>query len=160
MAPRSHHDSPPHGAAEKHVRGCGHVRDDGEFLVDRGDARALLGAGAVLVDRFAEYLDAALVGGVGAGEDLDQRGFSGAVLADEAVDLALTKHEIDTLERLNAGERLRDALDVDGVEPGGRCCGRVDPCLQCLSRSTPARLTRERAKRAGCASPALAPLRP
>ena len=155
-----HHGSPPHGAAEKHVRGGRHVGDDGQFLVDRGDACALLGAGAVLVDRVAENLDAALVGGVGAGERLDQRRFSRAVLAHEAVDLALVEHEVDLLQRVHAGERLRHALDADGVEPGRRCCGRVDPCLQCLPRSAPAPQQESERGGPGRTLPALAPLSP
>ena len=114
------HGASPHGAAEKDVRGRGHVRDDRELLVDGGDAGALLGARVVLLDRFAENLDAAAICGIGAGEDLDQRRLAGAVLADEAMDLALVEHEVDVLQRLDARKRLRDPLDADGVKSGGR----------------------------------------
>ena len=143
------HGASPHGAAEEDVRRRRHVRYDREFLVNGGDAGALLGTRAVLLDRFAENLDGARVCGVGAGEDLDECRLAGAVLADEAVDLALVEHEVDVLQRLDARKRLRDPLDADGVKVGGRCHGRVDPCLHSSSRHDRACPGRGRAAGAG-----------
>ena len=45
-----------------------------------------------------------------AGDDLHQRAFSRAVLADETMDLAGQKREIDPTKRFDAAEALRDLL--------------------------------------------------
>ena len=56
--------------------------------------------------------DLALVGLVRAGEDLDQRGLAGAVLAEQAVHLAGADLEVDAVERSGAGELLHDAAHL------------------------------------------------
>ena len=48
-----------------------------------------------------------------AGDDLHQRALAGAVLADETVDLAGGEREVDVAQRLDAAERLRDAVQFE-----------------------------------------------
>ena len=58
------------------------------MLVDHADAGADRIARAAELDRLAVDQDLALVGPVEAGEDVHQRGLAGAVLAEQAEDLA------------------------------------------------------------------------
>jgi hypothetical protein len=44
------------------------------------------------------------------GDDLHQRAFPGAVFADETMDLAGGKREVDPAQRLDAAEGLRDLV--------------------------------------------------
>ena len=53
------------------------------------------------------------VGPLGAGDDLDQGRFAGAVLADERVDLAGAEVERHALERAEAGEGLANGASVE-----------------------------------------------
>ena len=55
------------------------------------------------------HLDRALVGGLGAGDHLDQGGLARAVLADQRVHLPGTDVEVDTAQRLDAAVALADA---------------------------------------------------
>src|SRR3989475_32025 len=57
--------------------------------------------------------DASGVGLVDAGEDLDQRGFAGAVLADDRVDFARCELERDLVESLSGEEALAEPLGDD-----------------------------------------------
>ena len=56
-----------------------------------------------------------LVGGDGAGQHLDQRRLAGAVVAEQADDLALVDVEVDVVERLHAAVELADVLHADEV---------------------------------------------
>jgi hypothetical protein len=64
----------------------------------------------------------AVVGLVGAGEDLDQGRLAGTVLADQRVNLAPAQLERDAVQCQDARESLRDLLDVedDGADAAGR----------------------------------------
>ena len=57
--------------------------------------------------RFTPEPEFAGVGGIGAGDDVDQRRLARAVLAEQDVDLAGPKVEVDAVERDHAGEELR-----------------------------------------------------
>ncbi len=48
-----------------------------------------------------------------AGDDLDQRRFSGAVFPDQAMHLPRLQHEIDILQRGDAAKALRDAGEFE-----------------------------------------------
>ena len=74
-----------------------------------------------------------------AGDDLDQRRFAGAVLAEQRMDLARAHVEVDVLERSDAGERLGDAGHGDD---GGR--GRILVSQACSSPDQPACSPRRR----------------
>src|SRR5262249_6817862 len=54
------------------------------------------------------------VGLVHAAEDTDQRGFAGAVLADDGVDFAEPDVEVDAVERERGAESFADAFDAGG----------------------------------------------
>ena len=49
---------------------------------------------------------------VGTGENLDQRRFTGPILSDQSVSLALFELEVDVLQHLHARERLIDILET------------------------------------------------
>jgi hypothetical protein len=124
-------DAPPPGprlVAEHHVLRDGAQRDEVQLLVDGGDAR-LLGLarardhdGAAVEDAFA------LVAGIDAGEDLDQRGLAGAVLADDGVDLAPAQPQARVHQRGHAAEGLADAGHAEqGVGHRRSSQGREGP---------------------------------
>ena len=64
--------------------------------------------GSLSLDDAAVDLERPGVRPVGAGDDLDERRFAGAVLADEGVDLAGGQVERDALKRLHAAEGFGD----------------------------------------------------
>jgi hypothetical protein len=70
-------------------------------------------AGRVELDRLAEERDLTLVRPVEAGQDVRQRGLAGAVLAQQRVDLAGRRLEVDLLVRDDGGEPLGDAPQRD-----------------------------------------------
>ena len=83
--------------------------DQVELLVDRRHADLHRGDRVAEPDLLAEPGDGALVGLVGAGEDLDQGGLPGAVLPEQRVHLAGPDVEVDAVQRAHAGEHLDDA---------------------------------------------------
>ena len=68
----------------------------------------------------------AIIAGVHAGYDLHQRALAGAVLADEAVHLALAQREVDAAERLHPTEGFGD---LDKLQEGGGGLQRVGLAL-------------------------------
>ena len=119
------------GVAEEDVLGDGELGEEQELLVDGGDAAAgglARGDGGELLVAEA---DAAAVGGVGAGDDLDERRLAGAVFAEERVDLAGAEVEGDVVQHADAGEGLGDAADRDErprafrIGAAAGCGGRV-----------------------------------
>jgi hypothetical protein len=104
---------------EEDVLGDGQVGRNAELLVHHADA------GGVRVARpsgkrtgWPSSRKRAVELGVHAGDDLHQRALAGAVLANETVDLAGMKREVDTTKRFDAAEALRDALEFqDGPCP-------------------------------------------
>ena len=69
-------------------------------------------AAAPLRLRAAFDVDLAAVGGVDAGQQLDQRGLAGAVLAQQRQDLAAEHVQADLVHRLRAAETLADRLEA------------------------------------------------
>ena len=99
--------------AEKHVLGDRQVRRDAEFLMHHGDAggegvarRAEAGLPPVQHEAAGEFR-------MHAGDDLHQRAFARAVFADETMDLAGGKREVDPAKRLDAAEGLRDLVQFE-----------------------------------------------
>ena len=74
--------------ADEDVLGDAQVGEERRLLEDDRDAGGLRLLGVVEDRLLAVDQESAGVGAVHAGEDLDERGLAGAVLADEAVDLA------------------------------------------------------------------------
>ena len=89
-------------------------------LIDGGDARAPRLDRGREADDFAVQRDLARVGLKDAGDDLDQRGLSSAVLADERVNLAARHLETDVREGVRRAKGLGDASDPKGRLGHGR----------------------------------------
>ena len=66
----------------------------------------------VLDDVVAEHGDTAGIHARETGEDIDERGFAGAVRPEQAMHLGLEHIEVDTLERLDSWELLNEVPDL------------------------------------------------
>ena len=95
-------------AAEKDVLGDRAERNEVDFLIDGADAAALGVLRRREVDRLAAEHDRAAVSAIGAGQHLDHRRFSGAVLADQRHHLARLDLERGGGQRLHPLEALVD----------------------------------------------------
>ena len=108
--------------AEHDVLGDGEDRHQHEVLVDHADAGRdrVAGSGEVL-DLAVEH-DLALVGLVEAVEDVHQRRLAGAVLAEQAVDLAGLDRQGDVVVGDDVAEALGDVAqsELHGRDPRGR----------------------------------------
>src|SRR5690606_32218065 len=82
--------------------------DQVELLVDRGDPGLDRRGGPGEPHRLAAEHDGARVGPMRPGQDLDERGLAGAVLAEEAVHLPRPHLEIHPVEGPDPGELLDD----------------------------------------------------
>ena len=106
--------------AEQQVVDDARIADQAEVLMHHRDAlreRVARAGGAV---RAAGERHAAGVGRVDAEDDVAQRRLAGAVLAEQAVDLAGTDVERDAVERGQRAEALADAVERDSSAAGGR----------------------------------------
>ena len=99
--------------AHEDVLGHGQLGVEAQLLVHRGDASGLCLVRAVEGDLLAVHADGARVRPVDAGDDLDERGLAGAVLAHQGVDLAGGDREVHVLQRPDARELLADALELE-----------------------------------------------
>ncbi len=98
---------------QKDVLRDGEPVDHVELLVHRRDSQVEGGLGVRDGDGFAEPSDLALVGLMNAGERFDQGRFSGAVLAEDAVDFARPHIEINTTQCLDTSEGLGDSAHIE-----------------------------------------------
>ncbi len=100
-------------AAEEDVLGHGEVLGEVELLVDEDDARGLGGAriGEATGDAVDRQL--AFARRLVTGEDLHQRRLAGAVLAEQAVDLARLELEANVVQHAHGAEVLADAGEGD-----------------------------------------------
>ena len=80
------------------------VGRDAELLMHHGDAGGARVARRAETRLLAVEQEAAGEFGMHAGDDLHQRAFPGAVLADETVDLAGREREVDPTKRFDAAE--------------------------------------------------------
>ena len=94
--------------AEDDVLRDGERLDEPEVLVHHADARVERVARRIEVHRPAVEEDLALVRAVEAGEDVRERALAGPVLAEQRVNLARGRLELDAVVREDAGKALRD----------------------------------------------------
>ncbi len=99
--------------AEEDVLGDADRRDDRQLLVERDDPGAVGDAHIGELDLFAVAQHRAGIGGVQAGQDLDERRLAGAVLAEQRVDLSRPHREARVLERVHAVEPLGDVARLE-----------------------------------------------
>ena len=120
----------PQPSTEAEVVGHRHRLDEAEVLVDEAQPGGRGGGRRAELERDVGDLgDGTPVGRVVAGEDLHDRRFAGAVLADEGVDLTGGDLEVDRVEGALTRERLGEVPDPQG----GRHARR--PCAHCSSTS-------------------------
>ena len=152
--PLDHRVRGQHGGGEAHRlahelgRHAAHVADleeaepaaDGTAHEDVAPERELVGEGALLVDgldaqraglldvhprdSLAAEVDLAFVRLVDAGDDLDERRLAGAVVTEQADDLAGPELQVHILENVHAPERLRDVAKLQALDALSR--GRGD----------------------------------
>ena len=101
--------------------GHGQVGEKVELLVDCSDAERLGVLRGGEDPLLARDLDAAGIRTLGTGQDLEQRRLAGAVLTEQAVDLAGVEIERDVVQRLHAGVELGDPGDPQQRLGHGRC---------------------------------------
>ena len=104
---------PPAGAillAQKHRFRDGKVRDQVQLLVDNADAGGFDGCRIAEGQRVTVEGGAAAVGLIDTGEDLDQRRFTGAVLANQAMNLPRIEAQGNRIKRGDAGKTFTDLL--------------------------------------------------
>jgi hypothetical protein len=105
--------------AEVDVLGEREVRDEFQLLAD--DAQTLVErvADRGQPHRLTVEAEFARIGLEVAVEDADQRRLAGAVVADEAEDLARVDRDRDAAQRLDPAEALADAVGRDGGNDSG-----------------------------------------
>ena len=107
--------SPPERfIAEEDVFLDGHGRNQIEFLVDRADAERPRLTWTGDAHDLAADDDLPGVTGQGAAQNVDERRLAGAVLADQAVNLALAEFERKIVERPDAGKAHTQAAGRQG----------------------------------------------
>ena len=109
------HDAARRFAAEEDVGGDILLTGEREVLVDHLDAHAAALAGRQIEDRLAVEADTAGIRSVHAGDDLHQRRFAGAVVADQPDDFAATHRKIDAMQDVHGAEALGDAIDFENT---------------------------------------------
>ncbi|MEY9883986.1 hypothetical protein ABIA43_005520 [Bradyrhizobium sp. USDA 328] len=103
------HDAEAHRlAVEKQVLRHRQVRQQVDLLVDGGDAGPKRRLGRARRDLFTTDPDNAGISRKNAGDDLDQRGLAGAVLAEQRMDLAGAQREVDLLQGTHGAKALAD----------------------------------------------------
>ena len=111
-----HAEHAPHRlAAEQEVAGDVDRVAERQVLIDHLDPLAAGIGGRGEADFAAVEKDPAGIGNDGAGEDLAQGRLAGAVVADEAEDLAGAQHEVDAIERLDGAVALADVLHLTRI---------------------------------------------
>ena len=107
-----------------------HAGDEAGLLIDHSDAVAARQSGTGDLHPLAFDADFSLRRRHRAGEDLDQRRFAGAVLAENGVHLAAPEIEVDVFESGDAAILLADALHLQQRRQGLR---RAVHCIAPLS---------------------------
>src|SRR5437762_268931 len=106
---------------KENVLGHGQLRHQTQLLVYRRDAERLRVARRADARRLAVDHDVAGIPGVGAAENLHQRRFAGAVLAEQDVHLAGLELEVHAVERDHSWESFPDPAHL---EDGGTALDR------------------------------------
>ena len=123
--------------AEEDVLGGRQVRRQREFLVDDDDALGQGVVGRLHDDGLAVERHRAAIRAVDTAEDLDQRRFPGAVLADDGVHFAGADAEVDIASTVCSEgfaqapcfkqQRLSSPVRVPVGRPGKRFAGAIRP---------------------------------
>jgi hypothetical protein len=116
--------------AEDDVLGDRQDRDQLEVLMDHPDARRDGVGGRRERDPLAADQQLPGVGLVQPEHDVHQRALAGAVLAEEAMDLAPSEHEVDVGVGEHAREPLRDPADLEHRRLAVRTFGHRPPSGQ------------------------------
>src|SRR5436190_1243790 len=94
------------------------MRDEIEFLVDGADADRLRVLRILNLDVLTVKNDLACAFLIGPAQNLHERGFARAVLAEKDMNLAASQIEVNVVQSHDAGERLPD---VTHLQNGGIC---------------------------------------
>ena len=97
--------------AQRDVLSDGEVGEQRGLLVNAGDAQFARGGGREVADWLPRYFNRSAVGLMRAGDDLDEGGFSRAVLAEQGVNLARAQVERHALQRAHAAIGLAHLLN-------------------------------------------------
>src|SRR5580692_10477122 len=89
------------------------IRELTQLLVDNDDPGIQGVSGVMGSESLAPQLDRSLIRLMDAGQDLHERRFAGAVLADDAEHFALIERQRHLMENGNAEKRLRDAVHFE-----------------------------------------------
>src|SRR6185295_8915240 len=103
-------EAPHRNVAERDIFRNGECRYEPQLLRDGHDARSDGITRAYKLAFFPVDADDAAVGTMDATQDADQRGFAGAVLADDGVDFAKRHSEVDAVERDRRAESFAPIL--------------------------------------------------
>jgi hypothetical protein len=113
----------------------------GEIFSVEAQAVRLAHRVAVPVDQLVADEELAGTGPDDAGENLDQRGFAGTVIADQADDLIAADREIDAGERTDLAIGKPNPLGPHDMRVGrGRPCSSLDVMHHDSARQAPGRL--------------------
>src|SRR4051812_30140738 len=95
------------------------MRHQVELLVDHADAEIARGARAADLHGLAVETNLARVPAIGAAKNLHQRRLPGPFRPERHVSAARLEHEIDAVERDDAGKLLADAAHLERGGAGG-----------------------------------------
>ena len=122
---RAHHrprhergDAPARHVGHDDILGDRHRRAEGELLIDDDDARSATVERGSKMRRLAVDKDLAFAWAKIAREDMHERGLAGAVLANDRVNFASAKAQVDMVERKNAREPSGHPGDLDDMRTG------------------------------------------
>src|SRR3546814_16924514 len=104
--------------AQKDVGDDVEVLAEGKVLEHRRDAQFERAAGARQADGLALEMDLARGGLIDSGENLDQRGLAGTVVADQGHDLPGMDLEIDVGQRRDGARSEERRVGKEGVRTG------------------------------------------
>ena len=123
---------------QQHVLDDGQIVDQGHFLKRRLNAEPVRAGRAPDGHIVAEDVNAASVLSDQPGQNLDEGGLAGAVLADQRADLALRNGKGDIVEGNGRVKPLGEAFDRDGGRRIVHACPREEMCAGALPGSRPA----------------------
>jgi hypothetical protein len=98
--------------SQANVFGDGQVGKKRRLLVDAGDPQTVSIERGQMAHRHAGQRHRPAIRRVGPGDDLDERGFAGPILAKHSVDFAAVQVERDAFERPNGVERFGNGLEL------------------------------------------------